>query len=62
MFADLTGRLAASRPPVSNTDGSRPKGGVVYGGEIPSREPVDPQLASGASQRCRAQWLYHTVV
>ena len=44
MFFNLTGRLTASRPPASNTDRSRSKGGVAHGGDIPygSRRTYPP--------------------
>ena len=50
MFFNLTGRLTASQPPASNTNGPRPKGGIAHGGDIPhgSWRTPPPLLVNGA--------------
>ena len=56
MFFNLTGRLreylqntqTASRPPASNTNGSRPKGGIAHGGDIPYGSQWTPLLFNDA--------------
>ena len=78
MFFNLTGCLTASRPPASITDGSRPKGGVAHGGDIPygSRwtPPASPtaiahsDIAAGFSSSVTSQvagpsgYISHTAV